>query len=88
MITVKLHAYGVDHDSFKLTRSCFSDQRQSMKLDSVFNSCFQINTGVPQDSIFGSVAGEKEFWKGGARRISDEGSPTMFGGDVAENFEN
>ena len=28
-----------------------------MKLDSVFNSWFQINTRVPQDSIFGSVAG-------------------------------
>ena len=28
-----------------------------MKLDSVFNSWFQIDAGVPQDSIFGSVAG-------------------------------
>ena len=57
LITVKLHPYGVDHDSFKLIRSCFSDQHQSMKLDSVFNSWFQIDAGVPQDSIFGSVAG-------------------------------
>ena len=31
----------------------------------------------------------QKFWKGGtALRISDEGDPTMAGGDVEENFEN
>ena len=30
----------------------------------------------------------QEFWKEGLLRISDEGRPIMFGGEVPENFEN
>ena len=30
----------------------------------------------------------QKFWKGGALSISDEGGPTMVGGNMPENFEN
>ena len=51
----KQHAYGLDLDSVRLIRSYLSNRHQRIKLESVFISCMQTITGVPQGPILGSL---------------------------------
>ena len=54
-IIIKLHPYGLDHDSLRLIRKYLSNRHQRIKLDSSFSSWVQTIIRVPQNSILGSL---------------------------------
>ena len=55
LIIAKLHAYCLDYDSPRLTRSYLSNRHQIIKLDLVFSSWMQTIIEVPQGSILGPL---------------------------------
>ena len=55
LIIAKLHAYGVDYDSLRLTRSYLSNQRQRIKVSLIFSSWLQTIIAFHQGSILGPL---------------------------------
>ena len=55
LILAKLHAYGVDIKSLKLSQDYLSNRTQRVKLDSTLSSWLKILLGVPQGSILGPL---------------------------------
>ena len=55
LLTAKLNAYGFSLESLTFIQSCLSNQIQRVKINSSFSKYSNVESGVPQGSISGSL---------------------------------